>query len=94
MTNTVHLFYTGVLSEPNQDILDSGQMIFKTAYFYKWQKKNKIPDIVLIAAITEIQDGLLDADLGGFVLKKRVPKSNSGKSDGYRTIIEVEHEKK
>lgn len=62
-------------------------MIFKTAYFYKWQKKNKIPDYILISAITEIQDGLLDADLGGFVLKKRIPKSNSGKSSGYRTIL-------
>ncbi len=62
-------------------------MIFKTAYFYKWQKKNRIPDNVLISAITEIQNGLLDADLGGFVLKKRIPKSNYGKSSGYRTIL-------
>jgi hypothetical protein len=62
-------------------------MIFKTAYFYKWQKKNKISDDILISAINEIQNGLLDADLGGFVLKKRIPKSNSGKSSGYRTIL-------
>lgn len=41
----------------------------------------------MISAITEIQAGLLDADLGGFFLKKRIPKSNSGKSSGYRTII-------
>ncbi len=62
-------------------------MIFKTAYFYKWQNKNKILDDTLISAVTEIQNGLLDADLGGFVLKKRIPRPNSGKSGGYRTIL-------
>ena len=34
-------------------------MIFKTTYFNKWQKKNKILDGALMDAVKEIKDGLL-----------------------------------
>ena len=30
---------------------------------------------------------LIDADLGGFLYKKRVARSGSGKSGGYRTLL-------
>ena len=32
-------------------------------------------------------DGLIDADLGGFLYKKRVPRPGGGKSGGYRTVL-------
>ena len=31
--------------------------------------------------------GLIDADLGGFLYKKRVARSGGGKSGGYRTLL-------
>lgn len=35
----------------------------------------------------EIESGLVDARLGGFLLKKRVAKTGRGKSAGFRTIV-------
>jgi len=34
-----------------------------------------------------MESGLIDADLGGFLYKKRVARSGSGKSGGYRTLV-------
>ncbi|MNR48371.1 hypothetical protein D3C85_1676030 [compost metagenome] len=34
-----------------------------------------------------MEAGLVDADLGGFLYKKRVARSGSGKSGGYRTLL-------
>jgi hypothetical protein len=34
-----------------------------------------------------MEKGLIDADLGGFLYKKRVARSGSGKSGGYRTLL-------
>ncbi len=41
----------------------------------------------LCHAVTEMKKGLIDADLGGGVLKKRVRLAGRGKSPGYRTIV-------
>ena len=38
-------------------------------------------------AIREIERGLVDAVLGGGLVKKRVARHGEGKSSGYRTII-------
>ncbi len=61
--------------------------IFKTKWFTKWAKKEKLPNSLLIAAVEEIEQGLVDANLGGHVMKKRVALSGRGKSGGARTII-------
>jgi hypothetical protein len=34
-----------------------------------------------------MENGLIDADLGGFLYKKRVARPGGGKSGGYRTIL-------
>lgn len=44
-------------------------------------------DTMLQAAIAAVQQGLVDADLGGGVLKLRIPRPGEGKSGGYRTIV-------
>ena len=41
----------------------------------------------LCAAVAEIEAGLIDARLGGSLLKKRIAKGNRGKSGGFRTIV-------
>jgi hypothetical protein len=43
-------------------------------------------------AIEEIKHGLVDADLGGGVLKKRVARQGQGKRSGYRVIIATRYE--
>lgn len=61
--------------------------IFKTKSFSKWAKKEDVTDQSLKDAVQEIAFGLLDADLGGGLVKKRVARSGQGKRGGYRTLI-------
>ena len=44
-------------------------------------------DAVLCAAIADASRGLVDADLGGGVVKQRIARQGGGKSGGFRTII-------
>ena len=67
---------------------------FKTKLFNKWAKKAGLSDSNLKDAVDEIERGLVDANLGGNLYKKRVATSTGGKSGGYRTLLAYkEHEK-
>ena len=59
----------------------------KTKFFQRWQKKTTVTDGELLLALTEMQAGLIDADLGGGVVKKRIATGGRGKSGGARTLI-------
>ena len=61
--------------------------VFKSKHFSRYAKKEEIDDDTLANAIREIESGLVDAVLGGGLVKKRVAREGSGKSGGYRTII-------
>jgi hypothetical protein len=61
--------------------------ILKTVPFDRWQQKENISDDALRAAIDEMRQGLIDADLGGGVVKKRLARAGGGKSAGYRTLL-------
>ena len=61
--------------------------IFKTRLFNRWAADEKVDDDVLCRAIEEVQQGLVDANLGGHVYKKRIAVQGRGKSGGVRTII-------
>jgi len=41
----------------------------------------------LCLAVSEMEKGLIDAELGGGVVKKRVPLPGRGKSGGSRTLL-------
>jgi hypothetical protein len=41
----------------------------------------------LLEAIERAEGGLIDADLGGGLIKQRVARKGQGRSGGYRTII-------
>lgn len=41
----------------------------------------------MLKAVEEIERGLIDAELGGHIIKKRIARSGSGKRSGYRTLI-------
>ena len=61
--------------------------IFKNKSFARFAKKSKISDAALFRAVRDAEQGLIDADLGGGVIKQRVARAGQGKSGGYRTMI-------
>ena len=61
--------------------------IFKTIAFNRWQRKLKLSDEVLCKAVSEISNGLIDADLGGGLYKKRIALPGHGKRGGARTLL-------
>lgn len=61
--------------------------IFKTKWFARFARKEGIEDQALIDAIREISSGLVDADYGGGLVKKRIARDGGGKSGGFRSII-------
>lgn len=50
-------------------------------------RKTELTDPRLCAAVEEMGRGLIDADLGGGILKKRVALPGRGKSGSTRTIV-------
>ena len=60
---------------------------FKTKTFSRWMKKTGLQDTNLLEAIKEMEGGLIDADLGGHVYKKRVALKGLGKRSGGRTLV-------
>jgi hypothetical protein len=61
--------------------------VFKTRHFSRWMRKMELSDPALCAAVLEMDRGLIDADLGGGVVKKRVALPGRGKSGGARTLV-------
>ena len=61
--------------------------IFKTPDFVTWAKDEGVNDKALLDAVKEIEAGLIDANLGGNVIKKRVAREGQGKSGGFRTLL-------
>jgi len=63
------------------------QRVFKTRRFSRWMRKTELSDQALCDAVSEMERGLIDADLGGGVVKKRVPLPGRGKRGGTRTLV-------
>ena len=61
--------------------------ILKTRHFQRWMNKAGLSDEMLFVAVLEMVAGLVDADLGGGVLKKRIALSGRGKRGSVRTLI-------
>ncbi|HEU0139259.1 MAG TPA: type II toxin-antitoxin system RelE/ParE family toxin [Bryobacteraceae bacterium] len=61
--------------------------VFKTRWFERFARKEKIRDRVLVDAVARAEGGQVDADLGGGVIKQRIARPGEGKSGGHRTII-------
>lgn len=61
--------------------------VFKTKEFARFARKERITDGQLCEAVKRAERGLVDADLGGGVIKQRVARPGQGRSGGYRTII-------
>ena len=61
--------------------------VFKTRLFARWADKEGVSDAALCAAVGEMGRGLIDANLGGHVFKKRVGIDGRGKRGGVRTLL-------
>jgi hypothetical protein len=61
--------------------------VFATRAFGQFARKEKINTAMLCDAIDRAGRGLVDADLGGCVIKQRVARTGRGRSGGYRTLI-------
>jgi len=61
--------------------------VFKTRYFSRWMRKTELTDRSLCTAVMEMAQGLIDADLGGGVVKKRIGLAGRGKRGGARTLV-------
>jgi len=61
--------------------------IYKNRWFAKFARREGIADARLREAIDRANAGLIDADLGGGLVKQRVARDGQGRSGGYRTII-------
>lgn len=61
--------------------------IFINKPFARFARKAGLPDATLREAVERAGRGLVDADLGGGVIKQRIAREGGGKSGGFRTII-------
>jgi hypothetical protein len=61
--------------------------IFKTKWFARYARRERIGDESLHEAIERAERGLVDAELGGNVIKQRVARRGQGRSGGYRMLI-------
>lgn len=61
--------------------------VFKTKLFAKFAKRERLSEASLLQAVERARQGLVDADLGGGVIKQRVARQGQGRSGGYRTLI-------
>ncbi len=61
--------------------------VFKNKWFNRWARGEVVSDSVLLKAAMEILSGKVEADLGGYLFKKRLAQAGRGKRGGYRTIV-------
>jgi hypothetical protein len=61
--------------------------VFKTRWFARFARQEKIADVYLREAIARAERGLVVADLGGGLIKQRVARQGQGRSGGYRVIV-------
>lgn len=61
--------------------------IFKTKWLVRFARRQRIEDRSLVEAVERASRGLVDADLGGGLIKQRVARPGQGRSGGHRLLI-------
>jgi len=61
--------------------------VFKNAWFGRFVRRERISANALFDAVELAENGQIDADLGGGVIKQRIVRPGEGKSKGYRSIV-------
>ena len=60
---------------------------FKTKPFVRFADREGVEDAALRDAVRRAGSGLVNADLGGGVIKQRIARRGQGRSGGFRTIV-------
>jgi hypothetical protein len=61
--------------------------VLKTKAFARWTRREDVSDAALQTAVEEMRAGLVDANLGAGLVKKRIARPGRGKSGGWRTLL-------
>jgi hypothetical protein len=61
--------------------------VLKSKWFDRFARKECISNATLLKAIARAEAGLIDADIGGGVIKQRVARPGESSSGGYRVIV-------
>ena len=61
--------------------------LYKTKWVSRFARRERLADRSLAEAIARAERGLIDADLGGGLIKQRVARSGQGRSGGYRMLV-------
>lgn len=61
--------------------------VFTTKVFARFARKERLNDRRLREAVARAERGMVDAALGGGLIKQRVARPGGGRSGGYRTVI-------
>lgn len=61
--------------------------VYKNEWFQRFARKERIGDASLREAVERAERGLIDADLGGGLIKQRIARPGAGRSGGYRTLV-------
>jgi hypothetical protein len=61
--------------------------LFLNKPFQRFARKEGICEADLCDAVARAERGLVDADLGGGVIKQRIARPGQGRSGGFRSII-------
>lgn len=61
--------------------------LFQTRWFDRWARREGLSTARLCSALHEMANGLVDADLGGGLVKKRIARAGQGKRGGFRTLV-------
>ena len=61
--------------------------IFANRWFARFADKQNIDDDDLREAVSRAERGLIDADLGGGVIKQRIARKGQGKSGSFRSVV-------
>jgi hypothetical protein len=65
--------------------------IFVTKVFARFARAERIGDDRLREAVERADKGLIDATLGGGLIKQRVARTAQGRSGGFRTVVAYRH---
>jgi hypothetical protein len=61
--------------------------IFKTKWIARFVRRERIDDEGLKEAIARPERGIIDADLGGGLIKQRVARPGQGRSGGFCMFV-------
>jgi len=68
--------------------------VFKTKAFARFARKEDLGDKALAKTMADIERGLIDADIGGGLIKQQVARTGEGKRGGFRVLLAYHREQR